>query len=86
MFCVVSLLPLMFLNEIFLILLLKTLLSQYLHGGAPNMLAILLLQAFTFECFQCQVSCLSLLVIGTDLQKIMLDSCSLFMRLSPALN
>lgn len=50
------------------------------------MLAILLLQAFTFECFQCQVSCLRLLVIGTDLQKIMLDSCSLFMRLSPALN
>lgn len=31
----------MFLNEIFLVLLLKTLLSQYLHEGAPSMLAIL---------------------------------------------
>lgn len=41
MFSVVSILPCVFLNEVVLVFLLKTVLSPYLHEGIPNLLVIL---------------------------------------------
>lgn len=41
MFSVVSLLPCVFLNEVVLMFLLKTVLSQYLREGASSLLVIL---------------------------------------------